>query len=229
MPAVTPFSPRVEFSDRPMARRTSPARSPVLVEVHSGLCFHNGTQHNGGRSHNNIPRDHEVIVPKRCTGMQPLIAGDVLGRSIVLRRGTSGSPVRVQPKSQISREIFGRKHIIPQSSGNPTTLCPSTDAVRNHMNYEASPRNSFIAGLQEKGPCDVIKPRGQKHLEGCPQFALPTFDKRRYSPHTRQVPAKPVDHDVFLTQTTTTRPPRCESPRRGNSETGRNFNIITGV
>jgi hypothetical protein len=191
--------------------------------VHHGLLYADGSVHAGGKHRTGLaPRDHQVIAPARVAKDEIVIEPlkeTANGKYILLGKRLS-SPVR-NAVTPLQRTVFGRKHVEPP---------PAQElAFRSAKNHENTPKDSYIPGLAESNnPGPQEKPQSKKRLEGPPAFEMPSFDKRPYTPHTRRVPSRLQDNDIFLTGRST--PTRSENltPTRSRAGSVASYNIITG-
>lgn len=241
MPSPSLFGKRMEISDRTMVRRTS---SPQLLErvqpsspiVHRGLMFADGTPHKGGKGHSSIatPSDHKVLNPPPADHfyVEP-IAFLPGGQPIVLGRRTAGynsgtvTPAR-STSPAVSHGTTGRRHLSPAGARDSPIRhdlgrSTASPARAHHKPGTASPRDHFISGVCERmDAVDTMKStiaRGPKHLDGCPAFVRPTFDKRPYTPQTKRVVGKRADNDIFNVQPVEQQqtPTRSTTPARGGA------------
>ena len=224
MPTPSRFSPRVEFSDRTLLRRVSPARQEP-TRVHHGLLYADGSLHQGGKLRTGTPRDHQVIAPARVQKHEVVcepLKETANGKYMFLGKRLSSPAREVETPTQ--RTVFGRKHVAPPPAQEVEYRC--------QKNHEHTPRDSFIPGLAETQPAvdhnQGPKTHVRKHMDGPPTFEVPSFDKRPYTPQLRRVPTRNPDNDIFLTRSTTPGRSGSLTPTRSRASVSSSYNIITG-
>lgn len=220
MPAPSLFGKRMEISERTLVRRAS---SPILERVqpaspvvHRGLMFADGTPYRGGKGHSSAtPQDHPVLNPPPAdkfytepVGFLPGGQPAMLGKRPI-GPTNSGTSTPARSSSPSVSHASGRRHVSPA----PSTMRDSpirhdvrstASPLRAHQKPgAASPRDHYIAGVCERPDTVDTKvstvARGVRHLDGCPTFVPPAFEKRPYTPQTKRVDCKRVDNDIFNT------------------------------
>lgn len=189
--------------------------------------YADGTPYKGGRSHTpHTPKDHDIINPPPLPSDGSYVEPTAFlpgGQPIVLGRGRSSgavTPRSVSP-SVSTAHGSGKRHITPNGSfrDSPSRQSP---VVLHHKPSLYAPRDHIIVGVCERPDAlDSARqtPRGPRHLDGCPAFDAPSFDKKPYLPQTKRVASKIPDNDIFNTKPAAETSPASAhcTPRRGQS------------
>ncbi|CUF83383.1 Hypothetical protein, putative [Bodo saltans] len=236
MPSPSLFGKRMEISERTLVRRAS---SPILERVqpasplvHRGLMFADGTPYKGGKGHSSTtPRDHPVLNPppadKFYTEPVAFLPG---GQPVMLGKrpmgpNNSGTSTPVRSTSPAASHVSGRRHATPTATSRDSPIRhdyrSTASPSRIHQKPGAShPKDHYITGVCERPDTVDTKVstivRGVRHLDGCPTFVPPSFDKRPYTPQTKRVASKYADNDIFNAYPAEQHqtPPRSLTPRR---------------
>lgn len=201
----------VAFNDRPrirVSRSQIEAQHAATRPTHSGMIFHDGTVHSGGRTHYARPDSMDGVAVSKAA--RPLIfaQSSALKATNPLPHSARQLAPRIDKPSALQKPT-GRRYIAPSGSGNvinPASDAPATSTPRRSTTPSAggspwrgvgrqahTPRNNMEAGGTVRSDAEEPKLRGMRVQGHCPTFEAPAFQKRAYTPHKGRVSSKRPD------------------------------------